>query len=516
MKFYQIYHNENKKFLDSQYFSTNPTIPTITQWPESNTLNQLWQFKPVNKSANIYLIISVKNIKALTVTSSRFIQQWSYDTDNFNQYFQIQSKNNLCQIINLQTNQSLIIKDKSTDAPLQIDKQQTDLWKLTEINSIDNRHWNVFRNEICVDDEKQTSTNKLTLNDCLNWCNADQGTKFCMWNFNNEDDEIGFCISANQCKKRISVKNEKYRIYIYKTNVDVAPLKADDDNEFSIGQTASLTNYIDYAKYLLLEANNFDFPVEPLQCTDLIPGNEIILTFESSNDGIRLCDLCPNLPSFDKYPDYFIRSIPLIKTSNITFDECFVLCVEDIQCIGYSYNQQNSTCLTFNQTSITGINGLVYQEQWITILIKQPIGIIQNWLYTRHTKIALQIDEENNPTNKTETFLECLNICSHSQTTCLAITYDFQTKECYLFENITTNNWIQLSYGSISAFHFLHIYKNDSNQWRFQIQDEEKISPIQQDSSSVKTKSACTLPNQTLSTEYEIYYNPNCLISGKT
>jgi hypothetical protein len=205
----------------------------------------------------------------------------------------------------------------------------------------------------------------------------------------------------------------------------------------------------------------------------------------------------------------------MTETANLKFDECFLLCVEDVRCIGHSYNQENFTCLTFNQTSIIGTDGLIYQQQWITILIKQPIGTIQNWMYTRHTKIAMQIDEENIQTEQTETFLQCLNICSHSSTTCIAITYEFSTKTCQLFEDITTNNWIQLSYGSIAAFHFSHVYENESNQWKFTLQDDNKDINIAKNPSPSVISKTCTLTNETSSSEYGIYYNPNCLIGGK-
>ena len=292
---------------------------------------------------------------------------------------------------------------------------------------------------------------------------------------------------------------------------------SDPDEEETLDiPTASLKNYIDYSKYLLLEANGFHFPVEPLRCTDLDPQNQAVLTFNSSDEGIRFCDLCPNFPPFDKYPDYFIRSTPLTQTANIKFDECFLLCVEDIRCIGYSYNQQNFTCFTFNQTSIIGTNGLVYRPYWTTVLIKQPIGVIQNWLYTRHTKIAIQFDEQLNiETKQADSFLQCLNICSQSKRTCLAISYDFKKKVCQLFENITTNNWIQSAYGSISAFHFSHIYANQSNQWKFIAQDEKKNTDIENTGIPSDISKTCILPNGTSSSEYEIYYNPNCLISSK-
>lgn len=290
-------------------------------------------------------------------------------------------------------------------------------------------------------------------------------------------------------------------------------LSNSEENETLSIPTSSLTNYIDYSKYLLLEANDFDISVESLRCTDLDPQKQAVLTFDSSDEGIRLCDLCPNLPPFDKYPDYLVRSIPLTQTANVKADECFLLCVEDIQCIGYSYNQHNFTCFTFNQSSIIGTHGLAYRPNWITVLIKQPIGVIQNWLYSRHTKITDPFDEDSS--EPAETFLHCLNICAQSKRTCLAISYDFKGKLCQLFENITTNHWIQSAYGSISAFHFSHIYANQSNQWKFIAQDETKVIEMEKTGVSSNTSRICTLPKDKSPSEYAIHYNPTCLISSK-
>lgn len=295
--------------------------------------------------------------------------------------------------------------------------------------------------------------------------------------------------------------------------MNILSSNSDSDEALDIPIT-SLANYIDYSKYLLFKANNFVLPAEPLHCTDFDPQKQVVLTFKNSTQGIRFCDICPNLVPFDKYPDYLIRSTAITKTVNSGFDECFLICVNDVRCIGYSHHQENFTCLTFNQTSITGSNGLVYQPNWTTILIRQPVGIIQHWLYTRHTKVVMQFNQTDIQTNQTETFLQCLNICSHSQRTCLAITYDFKSKICQLFENITTNNWIQLSYGSISAFHFTHIYQNQSNQWKFISEDDNK-NVNQENPSLSNTSNTCTLPIGKSSSEYGIYSNPSCLIGGK-
>jgi hypothetical protein len=161
-------------------------------------------------------------MKALTVTSSNFLQQWAYNTENLNQQFQIQEENHRCKLVNLQTNQSVSVNDKSNGAPIQIEHQQTmSVWELIEADGFpENRYWNVLMDEklgeICDNNEREKLENKLTLKNCLNWCNIDQRTKFCMWNFLDDEEQMGTCIAANQCENRTIIQNEKYRIYIHR------------------------------------------------------------------------------------------------------------------------------------------------------------------------------------------------------------------------------------------------------------------------------------------------------------
>ena len=224
LKFYKIFNPKTKKFLDCNHFSTNPNSSTITQWSESNTLNQLWQFIPVNETDMIYAIVSIDTTKALTITSSDYVQQWAYNAEELNQQFQIEEENNLCSFMNLQTNRSMIVKEKSNGAPIEMAKSRTNLWNFIEMDttleSVKNRHWSVFIDgklgEICDDDEREKSETKLTLNNCLNWCNIDKRSKFCMWNFRDADGQIGYCIAGNRCEKRSMITNERYRIYIHR------------------------------------------------------------------------------------------------------------------------------------------------------------------------------------------------------------------------------------------------------------------------------------------------------------
>ncbi|UJR22030.1 hypothetical protein I4U23_025097 [Adineta vaga] len=520
-KFYKIFHNIHNKVIDCKEFSTNANASTIVQWSHSETLNQLWQFIPINQIADTYLIVSIQTNKALTVTESNNLQQWSYQTDNFNQLFHIQQENNendLCRIVNLQTNRSIIIQSNLNGQPIEIAKQEISndfVWKLIETGNANNRYWKIYidenLNEICEDNENEKSTEKLTIENCLYWCNKDKRKEFCMWNSNDNDGQIGYCIATNQCqnKTKIKIENEKYRTYINRPDMDVFTNDIDADTSLTF-PTASFSNYIDYTKYLLISANNFLIPSEPLRCIEFDPQKQRILVFNETNEGIRFCDLCPNLPPFDKYADYMIKANPLNQIENSRFDQCFLECVQNVQCIGYSYNSKNFTCLIFKETEIIGTSGLVYQQEWITVLVKQPIGIIQNWFYRRNTRIVIRLLDAINRTESADTFLKCLNLCSHSQTPCLAVTYDFHSKICQFFENMTTDNWIQSSYGSISAFHFSYLYGDTSNQWKFISEDKNS----NEDSLKNDSSKTCRLPDDKPSDEYDIYFNSNCLIGG--
>ena len=70
--------------------------------------------------------------------------------------------------------------------------------------------------QICDDKDSVKSTEKLTLQRCLYWCDIEQRKRFCMWNYDDNDGQTGFCIGANDCQNRSTVVagNEAYRTYI--------------------------------------------------------------------------------------------------------------------------------------------------------------------------------------------------------------------------------------------------------------------------------------------------------------
>jgi len=288
---------------------------------------------------------------------------------------------------------------------------------------------------------------------------------------------------------------------------------------------STLNAYIAYTKYLLLEANDFQLNSEPLMCVDLDPNKEAVLTFENSSDGIRLCDICPNLPPFDKMFGIIINqedNIPLSAMSKLKFDECFIVCVDDERCIGYSYSETNKTCLTFDRmrASDDRLQMANQEEKWTTVLIKQPTGVIQDWLYVRNTRISGYEKKRI-----TENFLQCLQLCQ-STINCLSITYDFLSKLCALFDenendDDDNNNNMFLSYGHISAINFQLIYGNNTNEWRFIKEesltddDDEEYKKHEQHPRITTTRSSLCETSNNASSNVQSYYNPDCFISGK-
>ncbi|CAF1535096.1 unnamed protein product [Adineta steineri] len=366
---------------------------------------------------------------------------------------------------------------------------------------------------LCVSNVRYKSSIPLTLTNCLHWCHTRE-KRFCMWNYlSNEtqevdDDDDRFSTSANaiisscyasmKCNNRTLIQNEKFIIYEFQ-DIDEIELPINETNQ----SLSPLDAYIAYTKYLLLEANNFQLNSVPLMCTDLDPNKEAILVFENSTDGIYLCDACPYLPPFDKMLGIIINqndNIPQSTMHNLEFDQCFINCVDDKQCIGYSYSETNKTCLTFSHMRIDNdrLQLANQEEKWTTIIIKQPTGLIQNWIYIRNTRMS-----GNGKKQETDTFLECLQFCQVTMN-CLSMTYNFHSKWCQLFDvNENDNNNMYLSYGYISAINFQLIYGNITNRWRFS--EEETFSNDNEDVNGcnrltgcqecLKTKSSSTFTN---------------------
>ncbi|CAF4709633.1 unnamed protein product [Rotaria sp. Silwood1] len=540
-------------FLQCKPFSTSIDEITVVLWPESETNDQEWQFLPVDENKkNLYVIQCMATQKVLTVgkQSNSFSQlrQWPHDSEDVSQQFKITRKDgDLCVIQHVQTNQTMTINNSNTHqhkineiivgfASQSNNQNGGNLWMLSETETITNSHWSLFINNKtgyrCVDRHLRQSSISLTLTDCLQWCES-RKQKFCMWNYlsqttqdDDSDDEedkifnttmktiVSSCWGMNKCKNRTLIENEKYHIYEYQSDDPSIEetLSTINDTKQSV---ITLDAYIAYTKYLLLEANDFQLNSESLMCIDLDPHNKTILTFENSSDGIRLCDLCPNLPPFDKLFGVIINQVdnaPLETKHNIKFDDCFMECVDNKQCIGYSYSETNKTCLTFNsmRASDDRLQLAHQEEKWTTVSIKQPTGVIQDWIYIRNTRIF-----DNGNQSTTRTFLQCLQLC-RSTIYCSSMTYHFSSELCELF-NKSDNEIVKstyLSYGYISAINFEVIYGNNSNLWRFVEEENKTDDDDEQDDPTTKDVTLCELSNNT-SSDIQTFYNPDCFTSSK-
>ncbi|CAF3325849.1 unnamed protein product [Rotaria socialis] len=565
-------------FLHCKQFSTSTNHSTIVLRPKSETKNQEWQFLSVDKDAsdqeNLYVITCVATNKALTVEGqagggSGQLHQWSHDTPDIHQQFRIKTRDgNLCEIEHAQTNRSVAIinldahSKQQNEAVIGVSPRSNNpnLWRLSKTETIRNKHWNVFMDGkagyLCLGYGRRKSSIPLTLTKCLQWCESRQ-KRFCMWNHlsqkaqedNGDDDDeeddnsfnmttttiVSSCWATNKCNNRTLIENEQYSIYEFQyDDADTDEKSVPIINE-SNKSVPALNAYISYTKYLLLQANDFQLNSEPLMCVDLDPNKDAIVTFENSSDGIRLCDMCPNLPPFDKMFGIIINqvdNIPLSTMSKLKFDECFMECVDDERCIGYSYSEKHKKCLTFDRirASDDRLEMANQEDKWTTVLVKQPIGTIQDWVYIRNTRIS-----GNEEKRLTETFLQCLQLCQ-STINCLSITYGFLSKSCALFdrnENSDENNNMFLSYGYISAINFQLIYGNNTNEWRFipessltddddddDDDDDEEVKKDEQHPRTMVTTTAarssmCEETPNNASSNIQSYYNPNCFTSGK-
>ncbi|CAF3696326.1 unnamed protein product, partial [Rotaria socialis] len=563
-------------FLHCKQFSTSTNHSTIVLRPKSETKNQEWQFLSVDKDAsdqeNLYVITCVATNKALTVEGqagggSGQLHQWSHDTPDIHQQFRIKTRDgNLCEIEHAQTNRSVAIinldahSKQQNEAVIGVSPRSNNpnLWRLSKTETIRNKHWNVFMDGkagyLCLGYGRRKSSIPLTLTKCLQWCESRQ-KRFCMWNHlsqkaqedNGDDDDeeddnsfnmttttiVSSCWATNKCNNRTLIENEQYSIYEFQyDDADTDEKSVPIINE-SNKSVPALNAYISYTKYLLLQANDFQLNSEPLMCVDLDPNKDAIVTFENSSDGIRLCDMCPNLPPFDKMFGIIINqvdNIPLSTMSKLKFDECFMECVDDERCIGYSYSEKHKKCLTFDRirASDDRLEMANQEDKWTTVLVKQPIGTIQDWVYIRNTRIS-----GNEEKRLTETFLQCLQLCQ-STINCLSITYGFLSKSCALFdrnENSDENNNMFLSYGYISAINFQLIYGNNTNEWRFipessltddddddDDDDDEEVKKDEQHPRTMVTTTAarssmCEETPNNASSNIQSYYNPNCFTS---
>lgn len=210
-------------------------------------------------------------------------------------------------------------------------------------------------------------------------------------------------------------------------------------------------------KYLLLKSNNFTITPDKLRC-DLIDVDKSHV-FRIKNEGIRVCDLCPNFPQ-QSYQNVYLDKNPIEVRENFNFPDCFGLCFEISSCMAFSYDHSSKKCYTFSST----YGNLEEGERWTTVFMTQPTGVLFDWMYSRHTSAVGAVY-----LNKTQeiTFLNCLNKCD-IQPECNIVSYSLISLMCITYRNIENNlERIDYEYGYISAFRMSVLPIRNNKKWRF-------------------------------------------------
>ncbi|XP_053207036.1 uncharacterized protein LOC128391212, partial [Panonychus citri] len=258
-------------------------------------------------------------------------------------------------------------------------------------------------------------------------------------------------------------------------------------------------SYENFVQYLLLKARNFTLAPSNLQCTQLDPGKEVIISV-GENDGIRMCDLCPSFPMV-YLTDIFLDRIPSNTTSNVDFQDCFASCEANARCLAFSYDKESVTCYMFNST----VGLFTSDPGWKTVLMTQPSGVIENWYYSRHTSISGTFDKI---VEKTQGFRDCLTLCS-KEDSCKHVSFNVDTTQCKMYSNVSSIDYIDLNYGWLTAFDLNDISaSNPDNSWRF-TRDENNLDLLANSKTTVEN--SCTkMKNLT----HSAYFSKECYTSG--
>uniref|UniRef100_T1KLX8 Chitinase n=1 Tax=Tetranychus urticae TaxID=32264 RepID=T1KLX8_TETUR len=256
-------------------------------------------------------------------------------------------------------------------------------------------------------------------------------------------------------------------------------------------------SFENFVKYLLLKSHDFIATPTQLKCTQLDPDKSIIMQV-GDDDGVRICDLCPNLP-FLYLKDIFLDRIPSNTTSNVDFQDCFGLCEANSRCLSLSYDQESLKCYMFNST--VGI--FTSDSNWKTILMSQPSGVLESWLYIRHTSISGHYHKIDQQTS----FRDCLRACQLDKL-CNHASYNLQSFECKMYSSVKTIDYIDLNYGWLTAFNLTDIPSEKLDvSWRF-TRDENDLDKL---ASNTTLDNTCSgKHNET----HSAYFSKDCFTSG--
>lgn len=218
--------------------------------------------------------------------------------------------------------------------------------------------------------------------------------------------------------------------------------------------------------------------------------------FRIKNEGIRVCDLCPNFPQ-QRYQNVYLDSDPMGVRENFDFPDCFGLCFETSTCMSLSYDHSSKKCYTFTSTG----GNLEEGEQWTTIFMTQPTGVLFDWMYSRHTSAVGAVY-----LNRTQdiTFLNCLNKCN-MQPECNIVSYSLMNSMCTTYRDIENNlERVDFEYGFISAFRMSVLPVSNNNKWRFLETGEDGVLFLKP--TKIKNEQ-CSMKNGS----HNSFYSKSCL-----
>lgn len=255
-------------------------------------------------------------------------------------------------------------------------------------------------------------------------------------------------------------------------------------------------SFIDFVKYLLFRGRNFTAEPDRLPCVMIDPEKLAILKIK--NEGLRICDLCPNFPQ-KRLTHVFMDTLPTETEYNLVFGECYGNCFSRDNCVAFSYDHGDNVCYMFNST----VGTLKSDAEWTTVFMTQPTGILNNWSYIRHTSIM------GKPKRRTSEpdFDTCLEKCENTDS-CEIVSYSIDSRKCDMFDSTESIEFVDLSYAHLSAFNIREVPLGKDALWRF-IEDGDIL-----EASKVKVDDKCSemYGNKT----HSAYYSKVCLTNQLT
>ena len=146
---------------------------------------------------------------------------------------------------------------------------------------------------------------------------------------------------------------------------------------------------------------------------------------------------------------------------------------------------------------------------WTTVVKNQPVEVIGDWVYSRHSKLA---DYKAYKFINASSFLECVNSCDEHQNiaisdSCRMLSYDFKSGQCLFFNNTDVD--FDYEYASVTAFRVETTHEDESsNAWRFGEPDDETVDTNATGLQFVRNCDKCSEPADFRNGNF---YNQQCL-----